>query len=171
MDQRGAAVILWSCFIISVVIYIVIARNVLSDPKYAAGLWFAENARIVLWVLVVIDLAYFVWWKQRYLTRESILSGAKQAKIFRALTDHKGLLEQRAASVVSTYLTRKIVLFAILEALAVYGLVLALVGRYYSDLYLLSALSVVLLALEFPSEKSLERLIRDIEQFNPSNGA
>ena len=34
MDQRGAAVILWSCFMISVVIYIVIARNVLGWVDY-----------------------------------------------------------------------------------------------------------------------------------------
>jgi len=66
--------------------------------------------------------------------------------------------------VVSTYVTRKIVLFAILEALAVYGLVLAIVGRFLSDQYLLSALSLVLLTLEFPAEKSLEALVREIEQ-------
>ena len=33
LDQRGAAVILWSFFVISVPIYIVIARNVLGNPK------------------------------------------------------------------------------------------------------------------------------------------
>lgn len=164
MDQRGAAVILWSCFMISVVIYIVIARNVLDDPKYAAGLWFAENARIVLWFLAVIDLGYYVWWKQRYLTRQSILGEAKRTKIFRALEGHKGQIEERAATVVSTYVTRKIVLFAILEALAVYGLVLAIVGRFLTDQYLLSALSLILLALEFPTEKSLEALVRETEQ-------
>jgi len=165
MDQRGAAVILWSCFMISVVIYIVIARNVLADPKYAAGLlWFAENARIVLWFLAVVDLGYYVWWKHRYLTEESILGRAKRAKLFRALEGHQGRIEERAASVVSTYVTRKIVLFAILEALAVYGLVLAIVGRYLADQYLLSALSLVLLTLEFPSEKPLEQLVRKIEQ-------
>ena len=53
MDQRGAAVILWSFFMISIVIYIVIAHNVLANPKYAQGLSFAETARIVLWILVV----------------------------------------------------------------------------------------------------------------------
>ena len=164
MDQRGAAVILWSCFMISVVIYIVIARNVLADPKYAAGLWFAENARIVLWFLAVIDLGYYVWWKRCYLTRQSILGRTKRTKIFRALEGHKGQVEERAATVVSTYVTRKIVLFAILEALAVYGLILAIVGRYLADQYLLSALSLVLLTLEFPSEKPLEQLVRKIEQ-------
>ena len=163
MDQRGAAVILWSCFMISVVIYIVIARNVLADPKYAAGLWFADDARIVLWFLAVVDLGYYVWWRKQYLTRQSILSGGKRIKIFRALEGHKGRIEERAATVVSTYVTRKIVLFAILEALAVYGLVLAIVGRYFLDQYLLSALSLILLSIEYPTEKSLAGLLRVVE--------
>lgn len=164
LDQRGAAVILWSCFMISLVIYIVISRNILADPKYAAGLWFAESARIVLWILVVLDLGYFFWWKRRYLTRQALLDQAKQSKMLRALETHKGPLEQRAASAVSTYVTRRVVLFAIVEALAVYGLVLAIVGRYFADQYLLSALSLILLSIEFPTEKSLHRLIGEIEQ-------
>ena len=64
MDQRGAAVILWSFFMISIVIYIVIAENVLANPKYARGLAFAETARIVLWFLVLVDLGYYFFWKK-----------------------------------------------------------------------------------------------------------
>jgi len=163
MDQRGAAVILWSCFMISIVIYIVIADNVLANPKYAQGLAFAKTARIVLWTLVLVDLGYFFWWQKRYLTREALLDNAKQSKLLRALQAHQGPDEQRAASVVSTFVTRKVIIFAIVEALAVYGLVLALVGRFLSDLYVLSCLSLVLLTLEFPSQKSLETLLRAVE--------
>jgi hypothetical protein len=163
LDQRGAAVILWSCFTIAVAIYIVIAKTILANPKYGAGLSFAESARIVLWVLAFIDLGYFVWWKKRYLTTDALLDNTQQAKLLRALEERQGEIEQRAASVVSTYVTRKVVLFAIIEALAVYGLVLALVGRYFLDQYLLSALSLLLFALEFPTAKSLDRLMQRIE--------
>lgn len=163
VDQRGAAVILWSCFMISVVIYIVIAKNVIANPKYAASFSFAETARTVLWILVLVDLGYFVWWKKHYLTIGAMLDDAKQAKLLRALDDPKGDVEQRAASVVSTYVTRKVVLFAIVEALAVYGLVLALIGHYFADQYVLSALSLILLALEFPSEKSFDQVIQRAE--------
>jgi len=163
MDQRGAAVILWSCFMISIVIYIVIAKNALANPKYASGLSFAATARIVLWILVLVDLGYFVWWKKHYLTPEAILDDAKQVKLLRALEDYRGYVEQRAAGAVSTYVTRRVVLFAIVEAIAVYGLVLALVGRYFVDQYCLSALSLILLALEFPSEKSLEGIVHRVE--------
>ncbi len=164
MDQRGAAVILWSFFMISIVIYIVIAQNVLANPKYAPGLSFAEKARIVLWILVLVDLGYYIYWKRRYLTPQAILHNSQKIKIFRALQEYKGSAEERAASVVSTFVTRKVVIFAIIEAIAVYGLVLAIVGRYLSDQHLLSALSLALLALEFPTQRFLESLMREIEE-------
>jgi hypothetical protein len=163
MDQRGATIILWSCFMISIAVYLVIVKSVLANPKYATGFSFAETARIVLWLLVLVDLGYFVWWKKRYLTPEAILDNTKQVKLLHALEEHRGDLEQRAAAAVSTYVTRRVVLFAIIEALAVYGLVLALVGHYFADLYVLSALSLILLALEYPSQKSLEQIIQRIE--------
>jgi hypothetical protein len=164
MDQRGAAVILWSFFMISIPIYIFIARNVLANPKYAQGLSFAETARIVLWILVLVDLGYYIFWKRRYLTLPAILDKSQKTKLFRALQEYKGSVEERAASVVSTFVTRKVVLFAIIEAIAVYGFVLAIVGSYHLDQYLLSALSLALLVFEFPSERFLQILLREIEE-------
>ena len=163
MDQRGAAVILWSFFMISIVIYIVIAQNVLANPKYARGLAFAETARIVLWFLVLVDLGYYFFWKSRYLAPQAILHNSQKTKLFRALQEYRGPVEERAAGVVSTFVTRKVVIFAIIEAIAVYGLVLAIIGRYLSDQYLLSALSLILLTLEFPTQRFLESLLQQIE--------
>jgi hypothetical protein len=59
--------------------------------------------------------------------------------------------------------TRKIVLFAIIEAIAVYGMILALVGRFLPDQYLLSGLAVVLLIVEFPSEKSFSAVLQKLD--------
>jgi hypothetical protein len=163
MDQRGAAIILWSCFTISIAIYIVIAHNVLANPKFSRGLPAADTVRIVLWILVAVDLGYYAYWKKRYLKPQTIRADRKNTKVLRALQEHKGRIEERAASMVSTYITRKIVIFAIIEALAVYGLVLALTGGFLADQYLLSALSLILLILEFPRESVLESLVRDAE--------
>jgi hypothetical protein len=162
-DQRGAAVILWSCFMIAIVIYVVIARNVLATPKFAGGFSQAPSVRIGLWILAIVDLGYYVYWKKRYLASEALFAEAKSTKLLRALEGHQGPVEERAAAVVSTYVTRKTVLFAIIEAVAVYGLILGLAGPYPSDLYLLSVISWLLLAVEFPFEKSLEALLHRIE--------
>jgi hypothetical protein len=162
-DQRGAAVILWSCFMIAIVIYIIIARNVLATPKFAGGFSHAPAVRLGLWTLALVDLGYYVHWKKRYLGVETLLAEAKSTKLLRAVEGHKGPMEERAAAVVSTYVTRKTVLFAIIEAAAVYGLVLGLAGPYPADLLLLSIVSWLLLIVEFPTEKSLERLLRRVE--------
>ena len=163
MDQRGAAVILWSCFMISIVVYIVIAKSVLANPKFSQGISFAANARILLWLLVVVDLGYYVYWKITKLKPDAMMAESQKTKLLRALEEYQGALEQRAAAVVSTFVTRKVVVFAIIEAIAVYGLVLAIVGRYLTDQYVLSAASLLLLALEFPWEKSLRSLVRKLE--------
>ncbi len=164
LDQRGAAVILWCFFVISIPIYVVIIRNVLENPNLGSNRTFAEPARIILWLLTLVDLGYYVYWRKRNLTSDSILRNARATKLFRALQEFSGAVEERAAYVVSTYVTRKVVIFAIIEAIAVYGLVLAVIGRFVQDQYWLSALSVALLVVEFPSEKSVEALVRAAEQ-------
>jgi hypothetical protein len=164
LDQRGAAVILWSCFVISIPIYLVISRSVLTNPNVGTNPAIAEPARIIFWLLAVVDLGYYGYWKKRYLTPDAILRESKTSKLFRALEEFSGTLEERAAYVVSTYVTRKVVIYAIIEAIAVYGFVLAFLGRFASDQYLLSALSLVLLAFEFPFEKSLAALVQAAER-------
>ena len=93
LDQRGAAVILWCCFFISVPIYIVIARNLLSNLNLGSN-----------------------------------------------------------------------------RAIAVYGFVLAFLGRFVADQYALSALSLGLLIIEFPSEKSLAVILQSVEQNSLEGG-
>ena len=167
LDQRGAAVIIWSFFVIFIAVYVVISRNLLANPDFGRGFSYAAAGRAVVWLLTFIDLGYYIYWK-RYLAPEAVLRDAKTSKRLRALEGYKGADEERAAAVVSTYVTRKVVLFAIIEAIAVYGMILALVGRFVLDQYLLSALALVLLIVEFPSAKSFSALLEKLEH-NPGN--
>jgi len=159
LDQRGAAVILWSGFFISVPIYIFIARHLLTNPKLGANVSVAEPARLVLWLLAIVDLGYYGYWRKRNFSAAAMMRAARGTKLLRALEEFNGAVEQRAAYVISTYVTRKVVLFAIIEAIAVYGLVLALVGRFVQDFYLLCALTLILLAVEFPSARSITAMV------------
>jgi hypothetical protein len=171
LDQRGAAVILWSGFVMSIPIYLVISRSVLTNPNVGTNPSIAEPARIIFWFLTLVDLGYYAYWRKRHLTADAILRDSKTTKLFRALEQFTGTLEERAAYVVSTYVTRKIVIFAIIEAIAVYGFVLAFLGRFVADQYFLSTLSLVLLAIEFPSEKSLEPLVQAVERAAITNAS
>ncbi len=159
LDQRGAAVILWSFFAISIPIYLVIARQILGNPNVGTNPAISEPSRIIFWILTVVDLGYYAYWRKKNLTAQAIRRDARQTKLFRAVAEFNGVDEQKAAYIVSTYITRKVVIFAIIEAIAVYGFVLAFLGRFVADQIALSILSLLLLAMEFPGQRSLEGLI------------
>lgn len=163
LEQQGVTVVLWSLFIVFIIMYIAIAQFVLQNPKFAGGFAFAPAARAALWTLVLVDLYYLWRWKTRYLTRGAIMDDSKRSKLLRALEGHKTPTEERAAIAVSTYVTKKIVAFAIVEAIAVYGLVLALIGPFLWDQYLFSAVSGALLMIEFPSKGALEELVKEFD--------
>jgi hypothetical protein len=161
--QQQVLVLLWTFFVSGIFIYLWVTEFVLGKSGFAAGSSFAATTRMVIWLLAFIDLGTFVWWRKRFLAREAILAGAKKHKLLRVLQEHTTPVEERAARVVSSYVTSKIVAFAIVEAMAVYGFVLALVGGHIRDQYLLSLASGMLLLFEFPSKSRLEQLLRDVE--------
>jgi len=163
LDQRGAAVILWSFFFMSVPIYVAIARHLLNDPDLGTNPSIARPARIFFWLLAVIDIGYYFYWRDRKVSAAAIQREARKTKLFRALESYQGAAEERAAYAVATLVTRKVVIFAIIEALAVYGFVLAFLGRFVADQIVLSLLSLVLLAVEFPSVKSFDKLLQNTE--------
>lgn len=163
LDQRGATVILWSFFTAFLAVYIWIARAAVQDGAFLIHGAAARVARAALWLLVIVDLGYLSWWKKSKLSRKALIDGSGAARMLRALADYKGEVERRAASVISTYVTRKVTAFAIIEAVAVYGFVLAVIGGYLWDLYFLSALSLLLLVIEFPTKGFHEGLLREIE--------
>ncbi len=162
-SQHKVLVVLWMAFIIAILLYLWIAKLILANPKFPARYSFSETARMVLWLLAILDLGYLIWWKKRFLAKEAIFGGAKKFKLLQVLQEHKSPLEEQAAGVISSYITGKIVAFAIVEAIAVYGLILALIGGYAWDQYLFSIASGALLLFEFPSKPYLEELLRDVE--------
>lgn len=164
LDQRGAAVILWSFFFISVPVYLLIARHLLGNPNLGTNPSIAEPARMIFWALTLVDIGYYFYWRDRNLSADAIKREARKTKLFRALEEFQGAVEENAAYVVSTLVTRKVVIFAIIEAVAVYGFVLAFLGRFIVDQIVLSLLSLILLTIEFPSTRSVESLLQEIER-------
>jgi len=130
-------------------------------PEYAP-----ETVRTGLWLVSVVDIAVLAWWNRRYLGTQSILS---QASTNRRIKPPPGLsqpispLEEGAVKVVSWFWTAKLVAFAFAESLALYGLALAVVGGYFLDQYILSFVSGLLLAYQFPTAESFEVILREYE--------
>ena len=164
-SQHGVLVVLWVIFVVGIILYLWISEFLLAGRKLSAGPAFSEPARIVLWLLAFFDLGALAWWKKRFLTKGAILvAGLKKTKLLQALQGHESPLEEQAAGAISFYVTAKIVAFAMVEAIAIYGFALALIGHDLWGQYPLSLASGVLLLLEFPSRPFLEELLRDVEE-------
>jgi hypothetical protein len=162
--QHKVLVSLWAIFAASILIYLWVAETFLADRQLAIGAAFAQTTRLFLWFLTFTDIATLVWWKRRFLTKRAILDGVKRYKVLQALQEHKGSAEERVGGVVSSYVTGKIVAFALAAAVAIYGFALVLTSRYFIGQYVLSAASALLLLLEFPSRRVLEELIAAAEE-------
>ena len=144
--QQKALVVIWVAFILCLIIYLLIPEIVFPGVWPPAGDLFSDSIRGVLWVVAFMAVGLLSWWRRRYLDRGSLLK--------RLQTDPIGL-------VFSYYLGRKIVAFALAESVALLGFVLAIVGRYLWDQYLLSVVSAALLIVEFPSRVFLEELMKE----------
>ncbi len=168
--QHTVLVALWVIFACGILIYIAVAQIFLADRQLAISYAFAQTAKMFIWFLTFVDIATLVWWKRRFLTREAILGGAKRYKVLQALQGHKGETEERAAALVSSYVTGKTVAFALAEAVAIYGFALVLTSHYFVGQYVLSAASGLLLLLEFPSREFLTDLVDAAETDRQSSG-
>jgi hypothetical protein len=157
--QHKVLVSLWAFFLTGILLYLWIAETFLAARQLTIGPAFAQATRLFLWCLTLVDIATLFWWKRRFLTPEAIVNGAKRYKLLQALQDHKGAAEERAGAVITSYVTGKIVAFALAEAVAIYGFALVLTSRYFVGLYILSAGSALLLVMEFPSRRVLNELI------------
>ena len=130
-------------------------------PEYAP-----ETVRRGLWLVSVVDIAVLAWWNRRYLGTQSILSQAatnRRIKPPPGLSQPKSPLEEGAVKVVSWFWIAKLVAFGFAESLALYGLALAVVGGYFLDQYILSFVSGLLLAYQFPTAESFEAILREYE--------
>jgi len=157
--QHTVLVSLWAIFVAGILLYLWMAQTFLADRQLAIGAGFEQATRLFLWFLTFVDIATLLWWKRRFLTPQAILSGAKRYKLLQALQEHKGAAEERAGAAVTSYVTGKIVAFALAEAVAIYGFTFVLTSRYFVGQYILSAASGLLLVLEFPSRRVLSELI------------
>lgn len=161
--QQQILVLLWIFFVGAIFFYLWLTEFILGRSGFWAASSLTGTFRVVLWLLGFADLGTFVWWRKRFLARNGLLAGSKSYKILQGLQEHQTPLEERAAQIVSSYVTSKIVGFAILEAMAVYGFILAGVGGYIHDQYLLSLAAGALFLFEFPSKRFLDDLLRELE--------
>lgn len=155
---------IWFAFGDSVLVFLGIPHLLpsLFDGEYQ----YAEIVRVGLWVVAIGEIALSAWWRNNYLSKESIFREAAtntRLKLLPGIPQPQSPLEEGAAKVVSWFWTVKLIAFATAVSLAVYGFILAFLGGYFTDQYVLSFISGLLLVHEFPSAEAFESLLKEYE--------
>ena len=164
--QQLILFIFWGSFIVSLVIYLLITHFLLPASSLTDRESASNSFRTSLWVIALIEGAVLLWWNRRFLTKEAVLH-AKGGRLVAAILGLSGRAqtpqEVEAAKIVSVYLFRKILAFSVAQSIAIYGLVLAFVGRNMVDQYLLTLFTLLFLIHLFPSRSFLTGLLSEIE--------
>ena len=104
-----------------------------------------------MWIVALTESGILWWWNNRFLTKEAVL---KETAALQKLSEKQA---------VSNYAGKKIVAFALAESIAIYGLVLALIGNHLSDQYLMTFIAGLWLVYLYPSGAFFEDLAREFE--------
>lgn len=145
--QRRVLVIVWGSMMATLVVYLLIPRLVASEGPLLASGAVSILLRPFFWVLVLFEVLFLNWWKQAYL-KPTVLRLERPA-------------DEQIKAAISKTTTRGIVAFAIAESIALYGLILALIGRLFLDQFLLTLISGVLMIQLYPSARFFDELVRE----------
>lgn len=145
--QRRVLVIVWGSMMATLVIYLLIPRLVAPEGSLFASGAVSILLRPFFWLVAVVEVLFLNWWKQDYLKPRALLPDLPA--------------QEQINAAISNTTTRGIVAFAIAESIALYGLVLALIGRLFLDQYLLTFVSGVLMIQLYPSRQFFDELVRE----------
>jgi hypothetical protein len=157
-------VLIWLAFFLFDFYYVGVAHYLAANDPVVIAPGFASKLRTALWLFAAANIwTLYGFWKKRIFTREAFLAPPGTAKILPALRDHASPVEQKAAAAVSSYFFAEVGTFAFAVSIALLGFVLAFLGRFMTDQYLLTLLSLAILAYEFPAKSFLRALVGEIE--------
>ena len=134
-SQPSVIFVIWTINVVLVVIFLLIS-HVPFRPRPSSNV---ETIRWALWFVALVQAGGVLLWGSAFSTKERI---TQRFASFR---------QEAGASLLSYYISRKIVTLSFIEGIAVYGLILALLGGYLLDQLLLSLLTGILLVLHYPS--------------------
>lgn len=113
-----------------------------------------EFLRQAFWFLVILETVFLIWWKKRFLTVKRLLEASTRGIFLgKFVRGAQNPVEKRAGAIILNYFFRSLLAFGVAESIALYGLLLALVGYYVVDQYTLSTVSLVLVSYFFPSNR------------------
>lgn len=121
----------------ALVIYLLLPWFV-SLQKISSGADAYQGFRVILWFLALIQVGVVLFWTRRVLSKEAVLRAVRGTAI----------------DPLAYYTGKKIAAIGMAQSVALYGFVLALIGHYFWDQYILTLIAGALLIRHYPSRPS-----------------
>jgi hypothetical protein len=139
--QKKVLTLTWSSSIAALVIYLLLPWFVSLQGISSGGEPY-EGFRTILWFLAFIQVGVVLFWTRRVLRKEAVLRA----------------VQGTAIDPLAYYTGRKIAAIGMAQSVALYGLVLAIVGGYFWDQYILTLIAGALVIGHYPSRRSLDAI-------------
>ena len=163
-NQRRSLVLLWLALFVSVGLFLSMRDYLLQHlPPQRENYPYTGLIRICVWVITCITAAFLLWSKNSFYSVEALFRGSSVPALPKTVRGETPA-EKGAARVVSYYRSRMVAAVALAETIAIFGLLLGLIGDYLWEQRALSLMSGALLILFYPSRAFFEELIQEYQR-------
>ena len=143
--QKSILLFTWAGSIAALLIYLLLPWFI-SLQEISSGGEPYTGFRMILWLLAFVQVGVVLFWTRRALSKDAVLRAVRGTAI----------------DPLTYYTGKKMAAIGMAQSVAVYGLVLALIGRFW-DQYILTLIAGALLIWHYPSRRSLDELKRATE--------
>jgi len=152
------SVIIAYAFFSALAAYVVIVEFIFNDirvPESYSTIYTHLRTALMILTVAEIFLVFFV--------RNLILTG-KTRMLFRKLGEYSP--ESKEIEMLRRLSTTSTITFAVWDSIAIYGLILYLLGQNKTDFYLLLGVAFCLMVFHFPKFSDWESRLRNLDQNN-----
>jgi hypothetical protein len=147
--QKRALMLTWAGSAAALIIYLTVPWFLSLQGIAPEGESY-EGLRAILWFVAFIQVAVLLFWTRRVLSEEVVRRAVRGTAI----------------DPLKYYTGKKIAAIGMAQSIAAYGLVLALIGPYFWDQYILTMIAATLLIRHYPSRRSLDKIKSALEATN-----
>ena len=139
--QKNILMLTWSGSMAALVIYLLLPWFVSLQGISSGGEPY-EGFRTILWFLASIQVGVVLFWTRSVLRKKAVLRAVRGTAI----------------DPLTYYTGKKTAAIGMAQSIALYGLVLAVIGGYFWDQYILTLIAGVLVIGHYPSRRSLDEI-------------
>jgi hypothetical protein len=156
----------------SIFVYILLAEYILLE-HLNVSFPNLDLFRIVLYIISGVEIGIIIWFRHILLKKTAPLPPGMTDRLKQHHQTVNGPEDEKEMTLIQRLITTTIITFALSESIAIYGLILFMLGKQRQDLYLLAGLALILMFIFFPKfedwKLSLEEFRRESSTFKTSD--